>query len=245
MTRFIVAAAALGLCAGTAALAVPSAPGDFNGFDTQNSPMTDQGGGIWTYDVTGAGAGARQEFNLIADPAAGNNGWDSQYYGTNQWAYADGAGEYTITLDTNFYNDGWFPQENRISTSTAPLQSWAATGDWVDDVGAGFDWDLGSAPAMTETGVGTGVFTYNNPNFPVGTWNYKPIANGSWDSVGGDNTTSVNASNFLFDVLPGFQDVTLWVDANNGTVRVTAVPAPGVAALAGLGGLAATRRRRR
>ena len=46
----------------------------------------------------------------------------------NLWGTADGAGNVTLTLDTNTYNDGWLPSVNRAYSSTMASDTWAATG---------------------------------------------------------------------------------------------------------------------
>jgi MYXO-CTERM domain-containing protein len=243
MTRRIGQLAAAGILAAATSVAVGDfyAPGVDNGWDT-SAPMTETfgGSGIWEYAASGLGAGTRTEWNIIA--IAGD--WGSQLFGSNQWGNADGAGDITLTLDTNTYADGWMPATNRIYTSTLAGQTWGATGNWVAAAGMGSDWDLASAPAMTNSG---GIFELTIPGgtLGAGVYDWKPVANGvagNWDSTGDGTGVNVNAGNNSF-TSDGVSDIILQMDSSNGTVR--AIPTPGALALVGVGGLAATRRRRR
>lgn len=218
------------------------APGADNGWDISgaNSAMTDQGGGIWTYDASGLGAGARTDWNIVATA----NDWGSQLYGSNQFGYADGNGDVTLILDTNTYNDGWLPSTNRITTSTAGTLNWVITGSWVAAAGVGNDWDLGSAPAMTP--VGGGIFEYAT-TLPAGTYAWKPVGgtgpNGEWDAITDDSSTTIGQDNNDFTVANNGDLVVFQIDTSNGTVRI--IPTPGVAGLLGVAGIAAVSRRRR
>lgn len=244
-TRRISQAAGSGLLVIAASVAVGDffAPGADNGWDAYNtglgSAMTETfgGSGIWEYQAQPGTPGARTEWNIIA--AVGD--WGSQLFGSNQWGTYDGAGAVKLTLDTNTYADGWSPATNRIYTDTLAGDSWAATGNWNTAAGMGLDWDLGSAPAMSNNG---GIFELTIPGGALapGTYDWKPIANGSWDSTGDGTGVNVNAGNSQFTVVGG-EEITLRMDSSNGTTQ--AVPAPGILALAGIGGAAATRRRRR
>ncbi|MEO1129508.1 MAG: hypothetical protein AAFX05_07340 [Planctomycetota bacterium] len=242
MTRLIVAAAAgVGLSAGAAALAMPVAVGELNGWDVNGVAMTETGvgTGVFEYTVTGLSAGQRQEWK----PLSAGGDWGNEYYGGNAWYIADGAGsDITLTLDTNTYNDGWLPSTNRIGSTGGAVQNWGATGNWVAAAGLGSDWDNAGAPAMAD--LGGGVFGVT-ATIPVGNYLWKPVVLGSWDSVGSDNSTNTGSNDIPFSVTGGSDNVvTLLVNPTDGTVSISQVPAPGVAALAGIGGLIATRRRR-
>ena len=216
------------------------APGVDNGWDISGatSAMTETfgGSGIWQYAANPGTPGSRTEWNIVA--TAGD--WGSQLHGSNQWGTYDGAGAVTLTLDTNTYSDGWMPATNRIYTSTLALDSWDATGNWVAAAGLGTDWDLITAPAMTNN---AGIFEVTIPGgtLAAGTYDWKPIANGSWDSAGDGTGVNINAGNSQF-TSNGVDDVILQFDSSNGTTR--AIPTPGIAAFCGVAGLLATRRRR-
>ena len=212
------------------------APGADNGWDASTA-MTETSPGVWEYSASGLGAGARTEWNIIE--FAGD--WGSQLHGSNQWGHADGNGDVTIILDTNTYSDGWAPSSNRIYTNTLALQSWQATGNWVGAAGLGNDWDLGTAPAMTNNG---GIFEFVIPggSLAPGIYEWKPVANGSWDSTGPFTGVNVNAPNSQFEVV-GSETIIVQLDSSNGTTRF--IPTPGAVGLLGIAGLAAGRRRRR
>jgi MYXO-CTERM domain-containing protein len=232
--------------AGTLAVAASVATGDFfapgidNGWDFNGNAMVETfaGSGVWQHTATGQTPGAQLLWDILSE--AGN--WDSKVHPAgNQWGTVDGAGEVTLTLDTNTYNDGWMPASYRVYTSTLASDSWAATGSWVAAAGMGNDWDLGTAPAMTLNG---GLFEVTIPagTLAAGTYDWKPVANGGWDSTGDGTGVNVNAGNTQFTI-DGLSDTILQLDPSNGTVR--AIPTPGALALVGVGGLAASRRRRR
>jgi hypothetical protein len=245
MTRRIGQFAAAGLLAvATSTTLGWFAPGADNGWDIggATSAMTETfaGSGIFVYDAVPGTPGTRTTWNIVA--TAGD--WGSQLFGSDQWGNYDGAGNISISLDTNTYADGWLPATNRIYTSTLALQTWGATGNWVAAAGMGSDWDLASAPAMSNNG---GIFEVTIPGgvLAPGVYDWKPVANGvvgNWDATGPDTGVNVNAGNGQFTVVGG-EAITLQMDSSNGTVR--AIPAPGAFALVGAGGLAATRRRRR
>lgn len=242
MTRRIGQFAAAGLLAvATSTTLGWFAPGANNGWDT-NAAMTETfaGSGIWQYTASGLAAGARTEWNLIA--TAGD--WGSQAYGSNQWGYADGAGDVTITIDTNTYADGWLPATNRISTNTAGSLGFAVTGNFQAAAGLGGDWDIGAAPAMVSGGGS--ILQYSLTGLPAGTYDWKPVhlgPSGEWDTVTADSSSTVAGGNNQFSVAGPADVVIMQMDYGNGTVRV--IPTPGALALVGVSGLAATRRRRR
>jgi hypothetical protein len=243
MTRLIVAAAAgVGLSAGAAALAMPVAVGEFNGWDVNGVAMTETGVGTGVFELAISGEPAN---TLRAwKPLSAGGDWANEYYGPNAWYVTDGAGEVTVTLDTNTPGDGWLPATNRIGSSTAASLPWNVTGNWVEAAGGGVgaDWDLGLAPAMAD--IGGGIFSYT-ATIPAGSYLWKPVANGGWDAVGSDNSTSVAGNDIPFSVTGSSDNVvTFLVDPGVGRVTIQQIPAPGVAALAGIGGLVATRRRR-
>jgi MYXO-CTERM domain-containing protein len=237
MRHVMTAAAVAGLVFAGAATADFWAPGIDNGWDPNGNAMieTGAGSGIWTHTATGRTPGERLLWDILSEQ--GN--WDSKVHPAgNQWGTVDGNGEIVLTLDTNTYNDGWLPETNRAYTNTIAGDSWAATGSWVVASGLGLDWDLGTAPAMTDNG---GIFELNIGVIPAGTYDWKPVANGSWDSAGDGTGVNVNAGNTQF-TSDGVEPVILQLRASDGTVR--AIPTPGVAGVLGLAGLAAARRRR-
>lgn len=242
MTRRIGQAAAAGLLLVATGIAAGDwyITGDALGWDAGAAPlMTDNSDGTWSYTHSGT-AGDRNEWQFLDT----QGDWGSQAYGSNAWSYVGGGGDVTITIDTNTYADGWEPTTNRVFSDNVPT-AWNVTGDWVDDATAGNDWDLGTAPAMSSIGGGQFEYTIAPGALPAGTWNWKPVlANGSWDATTADSSTTVGGGNVQFTLLAG-EGVTIRVDGSNGTVQQVVFPTPGAMALFGIGGIAATRRRRR
>ena len=238
MTRLMMAATAAALALCGVAQADFFAPGGTNGWDISGatSAMVEGPAGVWTYSFTGQAASTRQEWNIVA--TAGD--WGSQLYGSNQWGYTDANGDGSLTLDTNVYADGWSPTTNRISVPGGAGLSWTATGGFLPAIGGG-DWDNASPQ---------GAMTWNGSYFtmtaviPDGTYDWKPVVTGSWDSIGNGNSNNVNGDNAQFTTGGGNNIVTLDVDPSNGTLRATVTPTPGAAAVLGLAGALGLRRRR-
>jgi hypothetical protein len=193
--------------------------GDFNGWDAAGNVMTEtsSGSGIWTVDLTGLTAG-RHEFKIT------EGDWTWNYPGPNSWLYTPD-GTITITYDQNTYADGWSPASQRIGESYDP-GTWTAAGDFEA-------WD-NAANSMVS--IGGGIYKYTVAD--VGTWNWKAVVTGSWDSISLDNR-SVGTANWEFTVNPG-EAANLYVNALAGTamVEIVAVPEPATLALFALSGLA-------
>ena len=86
------------------------------------------------------------------------------------------------------------------------------------------------------TSLGGGIYEYTLT--AVGSWNWKPVVTGTWDSISWDNR-SVGTSDWGFTVGVG-QEANLFVNALAGTaeIEIVTVPEPTSVALMGLGGLA-------
>jgi hypothetical protein len=193
--------------------------GSMDGWAGPNSYlMTDLGGGIYQRIFTGLTPG-RYEFKVTD----GTWGWN--YPGANSWLYTDGSGNVTITYDVNTYADGWSATSQRIGLNVDP-GSWTAAGDFQG-------WN-NAAGNMVPLGGGIYECTVST----VGTWNWKPVVTGSWDSISWDNR-SVGTANWVVTVNPG-EEAHLYVDALKGVAKVdiVAVPEPSTLALCALSGLA-------
>jgi hypothetical protein len=235
----------LGALAGAGMMALASSasaavyiPGQFNGWNNNGPQMTETspGSGVYTHSYSGQPALGIVPFALLSIGAD----WNSKYIPSgDQWVVADSLGGSTITFDTNTVNDGWLPSVNRVG-SLNPETVWTAVGNWQSQVG-GSDW-TNNNPATTMLAAGAGKYSFSATLAP-GTYDYKAVLTGTWNAIGADSR-SVNASNVQFTTTALNNQVTFWVDASTGTVRVDVIPAPGAAALAGFGGLLAARRRR-
>jgi len=236
MTRSMIAAAAAALALCGVAQADFYAPGTTNGWDASgaNSTMSEGASGVFTYNFSGASG--RQEWNIIAIP----NDWGSQLSGSNQWGYADGGGGGSLTLDTNTYADGWEPASYRISVPGGNSLAWTATGNFLSALG-GSDWSNNDAAGAMSW---NGSYFSLTVNLPDGTYDWKPVNTGSWDSIGTATSNNVNTNNAQFTTGGGNNTVILDVDPARGVARSTVVPAPTAATVLGVAGVLGLRRRR-
>lgn len=235
MKRLVALAAVLLVAA--PALADFASPGEPNSWDF-NTLMTDMGGGIWQYSWTGFTDTTPPTtlFDVLSVPGD----WDSKVHPAgNQWVHQDLSDGNTLTLDTNTYADGWYPDTNRIGVDYEDATSWVAVGDFQDEVG-GADWDNASA-ITAMSAMGGGIYMYE-ATLPPGTYQYKATVSGTWDAIG-LSSRNVNSDNYGFDVTAENPTARMWVDVYDGTVKVDVVPEPATLALLGLGGLALLRRR--
>jgi hypothetical protein len=204
-----------------AALALPAlaaAPyyiaGDFNAWNATGNLMTETtpGSGIWQAALN-VGSG-RHEFKVT------QGDWTWSYPGPNSWLYAPASGNITISFNTNTNGDGWSTASQRIGLNADP-GTWTAAGDFQGWNNAG--------NSMTPLGGGIYEYVVTTP----GSWQWKAVVTGTWDSISLDNR-SVGTGNWPFTVNPG-EAADLYVNALAGTASVTIVPVPEPSVLALLG----------
>ena len=194
--------------------------GDFNGWNAAGNLMTMTSPGIFQVSLTSIGSG-RHEFKVTD----GTWGWN--FPGPNSWLYTDGSGNITISYDANTYADGWSSASQRIGLNVDP-GSWTAAGNFQVAAGEGSDWN-NAAGNMTALGGGIYKYTLSVP----GTWDWKAVVTGSWDSISWDNR-SVGTANWQFTVNPG-EVANLYVNAFAGTAMITIIPEPSTLTLLGCG----------
>ncbi|VAX42584.1 hypothetical protein MNBD_PLANCTO03-1476 [hydrothermal vent metagenome] len=202
--------------------------GDFNGWNNNTDPMVQTDTNRWEYTVTGLTPGEIYEFKATVDD------WSSTAPGSNAKYTADANGELQINLfDTETHADGWMPEGKwRLGYADNGSFDWELMGD-MNGWGGGSEWFLDD---MGE-GLHSGTFS-----IAAGTYQFKFRSQNNWDFSIGDDFGNAAGNNEIIlaeDTLVQFD-----IDMSNGRWRTTIIPAPGSAALLGLAGLVATRRRR-
>ena len=188
--------------------------------------MDDLGGGLWGYTITGLGAGTYQQFKITPGD------WSVTAPAANSWYSADANGEVTITFNTNTVSDGWLPEQFRVGVSTEP-GAWSLVGDYNG-------WN-NADPTQEMAPLGGGIYAITQ-TFAAGNYLLKPTQTGKWDAIGLDGR-SIDAWNYYLE-LASEAEVTVYVDAFAGTMKVDGVPEPASMGMIALitGGIYFTRR---
>ena len=240
-TLVLSALAVVGLClsntpaiAGT--IATPYVAGSMDAWAGPNSyPMTETflGSDVWTTTINGLTANSRYEFKVT------DGTWGLTVPGPNSWLFADGNGDIAISYDGNTYTDDWSTPVDRLGLNTDP-GAWTAVGDWQSQVGGG-DWDNANANTAMAP-IGGGIYELSATLTP-GTYKWKAVVSGSWDSISWDQR-SVGTADWEFTTDAVNDTATFRVDALTGVAQLI-VPEPTTFALAGLGLAALLTLRRR
>ena len=192
--------------------------------------MTNNGDGSWSYTVTGLTSGSRHEFKVT------DGTWTNNWPGANSWLFADASGNATIKFMPNTAGDGWGPDTNRIGVNN-DAGTWTAVGDWQG-------WNNAN-PATVMTAQGGGIYKFETVIPSVGSYQYKAVNSGSWDAVGTDSRTIKRRQLVLHHDRREPDRVDMWLNNNNGSIKVDVLPVPEPATIGmlGLGLLALARRR--
>lgn len=202
--------------------------GDFNvTWDPANPAykMTEVNPGIYELMLTGELAG-RHEFKIT------DGTWNMTIpAGSNSWLFTDGNGDVKLTYDSNTYADGWLPEKDRLGLNTDP-GTWTAAGDFQG-------WNNAN-PDTSMAPMGGGIYMLDTATLnggqglPNGTYNWKGVVTGSWDSISLDGR-NVNTANWEFTLDANTPHAKLYVNALHGTGKVELVPEPASLALLALG----------
>ncbi len=207
-----------GLCDVT--ISTPYVAGSFNGWSNNTDLMTETAPGsrIWTRTYTELTPDTRYEFKIT------DGTWNVTVpQGPNSWLVTDANGAITITYDANFYADGWLPSRDRLGLSEFEYAvGWTAVGNMLSELG-GSDWN-NADPVGAMTYQGDGIYL-KQINLPAGTYDWKGVRTGSWDSISRDGR-SVNTANWQFTVAAPTDTVKLWIDAQRGRGKVEVIAAP-------------------
>ncbi len=176
--------------------------GSFNGWDPAATPMTEIVSGVYTAKLTNLPPG-RHEFKVT------QGSWSWSRPAANSWLHTDPSGSVTVTFNTNVANDGWQPAQNRIAVSTDPA-AWTVAGSFNN-------WS-NSDPAAAMTPLGGGIYMLTLTLHP-GNHELKPVVTGAWDTIGLDGR-STSTSPMRVETAPGFETVTVLLNAFAGTVHV-------------------------
>jgi hypothetical protein len=185
---------------------------DANGWNAAGNAMANLGGGVWQVSLTGVTG--RHEFKIT------DGTWSWNYPGPNSWFVGDAGGNITITYDENTYADGWSASSQRIGLNVDP-GNWTAAGSFQG-------WNNAAGNMIS---LGNGIYMHQVAT--PGTFDWKAVVTGTWDSIGQDNR-SVGTGNWNFTVGVG-EMANLYVDAFKGVAKVEIVPEPSTLALLGIG----------
>ncbi|GJQ64182.1 MAG: hypothetical protein SCALA702_32350 [Melioribacteraceae bacterium] len=207
--------------------------GDFNSWGTDGGgPLVDDGtngdavanDSIFTYTVT-MGTTGRYEWKIASEdwsqifPWAGGD--------DNAWLITTEDNQDVIfTIDKNVYNDGFEPGFNVVNANDqlpTPTSDIVAAGDFQG-------WNNAGGTVLYDDGTngdwvaGDGIYTYYYIEANAGTYSWKPVMSGTWDTWVSAGRT-VSSTNLQYITESADEEVFFYLDINTGRVA-TAVGAP-------------------
>ena len=199
-----------------------NAAGAFNGWNNGGNALYDDGtngdlvagDGIFSADITIATPG-RYEWKVTAWQS-----WATTFPPSNSWLITTTANQVVkITFNTNTISDNYMPTVNIVNSNDNPGPI-VAVGDWQG-------WNNAGPQVMHDDGLegdsvaGDGIFTYHAVIASAGTYQYKPVIQGSWDAWGIDSR-NINAGTQAFTTTIPNQNVYLYLNRNTGRISSSA-----------------------
>lgn len=198
-------------------------------WDPPSSPLmteTAMGSGIYDLDFdldyvgNTTAVGTTYEFKILNDLSGNGADWgnadDPELTPNNVWFRGDDDGLMTVTLDSNTYDDGYFPQTNRVIISD-DIADWTVIGNFQTQLGSAGDYNnTDSNTLMTDAGGGLFQLTTMIPT--PGAYNFRTVETGTFDGIGTDGRHN-NSGNLSFNTFEDDQEVTFELDTNRGAIR--------------------------
>ncbi|MEO0530411.1 MAG: PEP-CTERM sorting domain-containing protein [Planctomycetota bacterium] len=181
--------------------------------------------GIYTLDfdldyATLNNAGTLFNFKILedlsGDGAQFGNADDPEITPNDSWFFGDADGVMSITLDTNEYDDGFFPTTNRVIVDS-DIDTWNVIGDFQTQLGSLTDFN-NSDPNTVMTDVGSGLFQLTATIPTPGAYSFRAVQSGSFIGIGTDQRRD-DAANLAFNTFEDDQEVTFELDTTRGAIR--------------------------
>ncbi|MDY0125139.1 MAG: alpha amylase N-terminal ig-like domain-containing protein, partial [Anaerolineaceae bacterium] len=196
--------------------------GGFNGWAEGGNPLFDDGtngdllggDGIFSADITIATEG-RYEFKVT------NCTWGLSYPSANSWLNTTEDSQVVkVTFDTNDHSaDAGLQMVPAVNI----VHAWDSSSDFTA-VGSFQGWNNAN-PATAMTSFDRGLYGIIVQVELAGTYDYKAVVTGSWDSIGLDNR-SINATTIPFTTTTDGDYVIALLDYRSGRTGVFPAPPP-------------------
>jgi len=207
-----------------------NAAGAFNGWNNAGNQLYDDGtngdlvasDGIFSADITIATPG-RYEWKVTAWAD-----WGTTFPSSNSWLITTTPNQVVkITFNTNTYADGWSPTVNIINANDMPADPIVAVGQLQSPT----QWTNNGTEVMLDDGLngdslaGDGIYCWRKVIATPGTYQWKVVVSGSWDSWGLDGR-SINGANATITTVNPNDTVYLYFNKMTGRIRATNYPLP-------------------